>query len=144
MSAEAWQFFAAVVGIVSAAYVILEKVFWGSHALANKFAKLKDDTSKEVGELRKDFTERVDRYESNAGAGFERLTANLHFLQVGFLEFRVKMAEGYISKDDNRLMYVDFKQSLDRQFDDVKEQLRTGDQRMGRIEDLVASLRAEG
>lgn len=141
---ETWQLFAAIIGIVSAVYVILEKVFGGGNALASKFAKLKDDTTKEIGELRKDMTERVDRYESNAGSGFDRLTANLHLLQVGFLEFRVKMAEGYISKDDNRLMYVDFKQALDRQFDDVKEQLRNGDQRMGRIEDLVASLRAEG
>ena len=66
--------------------VVVEKIFGGGNGLANRFAKLKDDTSKDIMDLRRDLTNRVDLYEDNFKVGLDAITSNIHALQLAALE----------------------------------------------------------
>lgn len=76
--------------------VAAEKLFGGGNGLANRFSKLKEDTTKDISDLRRELTLRVDEYEDNYKVGLDAITSNIHALQLAALDFRAKMAEEYV------------------------------------------------
>lgn len=121
------EYVAIGISSITLALLILEKTFGGGNSLAAKFAKLDKDSTAENAKLRLELTTRVDEYEDNYGVGIDAIRSNIHAMQLALLEFRAKIAEDYLHKDDYAAGIVD-----------VKSQLRDGlnriEERLGRIE----------
>lgn len=94
----------AVIAVSLSAITLLvmvgEKLFGGGNRLAAMFAKLDKETTAAIADMKSKLTERVDTYEDNYRIGLEAITANIHAMQIGLLEFRAKMAEEYMHKGD--------------------------------------------
>lgn len=117
---------ALLISVLMFAVVALEKVFGGGNGLANRFHKLRDDTTKDIADLRRDLTQRVDEYEDNYKVGLDAITANIHALQMAALEFRAKMAEEYVRQGG---------------LDHIEKRMSDGfekvERRMGELQDMI-------
>lgn len=103
-----------------------EKLFGGGNALAAKFHALDKETTAAIAAARTELLARVDLYEDNYKVGMDAVTANIHQLREGLLEFRAKMAEQYVAKGG---------------LDDIKADMRRGfeavERRMGELQDMI-------
>lgn len=120
----------AAVGISLTTLIIMvgEKLFGGGTALAAKFAALDKDTTANIARLERDLTRRVDEYEDNYGVGMEAAKANIHAMQIALLEFRAKMAEDYMHKNDYAAGIMEIRTQLRESFEKMEN-------RLGRIEE---------
>lgn len=107
-------------------YTLGEKLFGGGNALAAKFHKLDKETTAANTVLRAELMAKIDTHESNYRVGIDAITANIHALQLGLLEFRAKMAEEYVAKGG----LDDIKADMRRGFDSVER-------RMGELQDMI-------
>lgn len=103
-----------------------EKLFGGGNALAAKFHKLDKETTAANTLLRTELLAKIELYEDNYKVGMDAITANIHALQMGLLEFRAKMAEQYVAKGG----LDDIKADMRRGFDDVGK-------RMSELQDMI-------
>lgn len=103
-----------------------EKIFGGGNALAAKFHKLDKETTAAIAAVESKLTSKIDEYEDNYKVGMDAITANIHQLREGLLEFRAKMAEQYVAKGG----LDDIKADVRRGFDDVNR-------RMSELQDMI-------
>jgi uncharacterized protein YPO0396 len=114
-----------------------EKLFGGGNALAAKFAALDKETTASMARLERELTGRVDAYEDNYGVGIEAIKANIHAMQLALLEFRAKMAEDYMHKNDYAAGINEVRSQLRDSFKKVED-------RLGRIEESMHGQHSNG
>jgi len=107
-------------------FVVVEKIFGGGNGLANRFHKLKEDTTKDIADLRRDLVQRVDEYEDMYKVGLDAITSNIHALQLAALEFRAKMAEEYVRQGGL--------EHIEKRMSDGFEKV---ERRMGELQDMI-------
>lgn len=106
--------------------VLAKDLFSGGNKLASAFGLLKEKTTKEITDLRLEFLEKIELRDSNAKVGFEAITANIHALQMGLLEFRVKMGEEYMRRDSYYKASDELKKDFKEKHDDLKAEMHQG------------------
>lgn len=121
-----------IVSALTLVVIVLEKVFGGGNALAAKFAKLDKDTTKEISELRRELSLKVDEYEDNYGVGVDSIKASIHQIQMGLLEFRAKMAEEYMHKRDYASGITDVRREVHEGFEKMEKRLERMENSMHR------------
>ena len=125
---------AVIASIIVLAISVAKDIFGSGNKLAARFASLEKQTTADITALRMEFIEKSDRYSANSRVGFDAITANIHALQLGFSEFRAKMAEEYMRtpnfnkaidevKKDFNDRHNDLKSDVHRGFQETKEQL---------------------
>lgn len=109
------------VSIISALYVVGEKLFGGGNKLAAKFgslelkhtqdiaaikekhaqdmAEIHNKHAEQLAQIRNEFYQRTETSDSNTRMGIQTITNNIHILEKGVLEFRAKMAEEYMRRE---------------------------------------------
>jgi hypothetical protein len=122
------EYIALGVSVLTLLLLTGKEIFGGGNALAAKFAELDKSTTTEISKLRVELTARVDNYEDNYGVGLDAIKSSIHAMQLGLLEFRAKMAEDYMHKDDYAAGITDVKSQLRDSFKKVED-------RLGRIEE---------
>jgi len=130
---EVLPFIAIAFSGVTLLVLVGEKTFGGGNALAAKFHTLDKETTEAIAQVRKELNLRIDEYERVVTVGFEAVRANIHAMQIGLLEFRVKIAEelhAYIRKDDYNAGINEVKR-------DVQHGFRSVDDRLGQLQDLI-------
>lgn len=110
-----------------------EKLFGGGNALAGKFHRLDKETTAAIALVRNELNAKIDEHEDNYKIGADAVTANIHALQMGLLEFRAKMAEQYVAKGG----LDDIKADMRRGFDDVNR-------RMSELQDMIMWVQPPG
>lgn len=103
--------------------LVVEKVFGGGNALAAKFAKLDKETTQAIAGLRAELSVKVDEYEDNYAVGLDSIKSSIHAMQLALLEFRAKMAEDYMHKQDHSLWVADVRRELHEGFAQVEKRL---------------------
>lgn len=127
---ETAGYFAIGISVITLLVMLGEKIFGGGNALAAKFAALDKDTMAAVAELRREMTKRVDEYEDNYAVGADALKTNIHAMQIALLEFRAKMAEDYLHKNDYAAGVAEIRSQIRAGFEQMEK-------RLGRIEEGV-------
>lgn len=144
MTAETTAILAVCFAAAAFIVQVVEKIFGGGNALANKFHALETQTrtdiagvtakfSTDVAAVRNELNSKIDEYEKVATVGFDAIRANIHAMQIGLLEFRSKMSDDlhmYIRKDDYNAGIGDIKRDVQNGFRNVEE-------RMGQLQDLI-------
>lgn len=121
------------VALMSLFVVVAEKLWGGGNALAAKFHTLDKETIAAIASVRFDLNNRIDEYEKVGTVGFEAIRANIHAMQLGLLEFRVKISDElhlYIRKDDYNSGVGDVKREMQNGFKSMED-------RMGQLQDLI-------
>lgn len=120
---DALQWAAIALSALTLILLVLEKTFGGGNSLAAKFAALDKEITAEMAKLRLDVTTRVDQYEDNYAVGLDAIKANIHAMQIGLLEFRAKMAEDYVHKNDHSAGLSELKRDVRDGFERVEKRL---------------------
>lgn len=130
---ETLPYIAVAMSALTLAILVLEKVFGGGNALANKFRDLEKETTAAIAEVRRELAGRVDNYEHQSSVGFEAMRSGITEMKMALLEFRATVSENlhmYIRKDDYNTGIGDIKRDLQAGF-------RSVDDRMGQLQDLI-------
>lgn len=117
--------------------VLAKDLFNGGNKLASAFSLLKEKTTKDITDLRLEFLEKIELRDTNAKVGFEAITANIHALQMGLLEFRAKMAEEYMRRDSYYKASEELKKDFKDKHDDLKAATQEG---FKRLEDQIGAV----
>lgn len=148
MSAETLATIATCIAILSGAYVIGEKIFGGGNKLAAKFGSLELQTTNDINALSASTThaintlsaqtttaisgmrlethEKFEQRDNERRIGLDAITSNIHALQTGLLEFRVKMAEEYMRRDSYYKASEELKNDFKEKHDDLKAEMHQG------------------
>ena len=130
---ELLPYVAILISGLTLVILVVEKVFGGGNALANKFHQLDKEIRTAVTEVRIELANKVDNYENQAVTGFETTRANIHAMQLALLEFRARISEDlhtYMKKDDYNQGIAELKRDLQAGF-------RSVDGRIGQLQDLI-------
>lgn len=126
MSSETIALIALAVSIVVSLLGFGEKIFGGGNKLARAFAELDKKKTEEITLLRNEFYQRVETHDGNYRVGLDAITANIHAMQLGLLEFRAKMAEDYMRRDSYYKASEDLKRDFKEKHDDLKDDMNKG------------------
>lgn len=130
---EALPYIAVGMSALTLIILVVEKVFGGGNALANKFHALEKDTVTAISELRKEMDGRVDNYVQQSTVGFESMKSGIVEMKMALLEFRATVSENlhsYIRKDEYNSGIGEIKT-------DVQNGFRSMENRMGQLQDLI-------
>lgn len=121
---EVLQYVVYALSIISAIYVIVEKIFGGGNALATKFA----DLEKRMTERQRLSEERMQTQTSesskNTSVGIDAINANIHRMEISFLTFRAQMAEEYLRREDYYKTIDEFKTDVKDANRETREEMR--------------------
>lgn len=123
MEGNAVAIIAVCLSAITLIVMVGEKLFGGGNKLATMFAKLDKETTAAIASLRSDMATKVDNYEDNYRVGMAAITANIHAMQIGLLEFRAKMAEEYMHKGDYGAGVKEIKTDMREGFDRIEKRL---------------------
>jgi hypothetical protein len=126
------------------AFMIIEKTFGGGNKLANEFHKLDKRITNDVTSLRNEFLQHIDLNNTNYRVGLDAITANIHALQLGLLEFRAKMAEDYMRRDSYHKASDELKRDFKEANQDLKTDMQDGLERIEKQLDAMAQAIEEG
>lgn len=124
---------AIIISGLTLVLIVIEKLFGGGTALANKFHELERVTNVSIAEVRKELINKVDNYESQSSVGFEAMRSGVTEMRIALSEFRATVAEqlhAYIRKDDYNAGISDIKR-------DVAEGFRGVGERIGQLQELI-------
>lgn len=136
---EAIPYIAIGISAITLAVLVVEKVFGGGNALANKFHVLEKDTAIAIAELRREMDGRVDNYVQQSTVGFESMKSGIVEMKIALLEFRATVSENlhsYIRKDEYNSGIGEIKT-------DVQNGFRSMENRMGQLQDLILYVNPE-
>lgn len=112
--------------IASSLATLGEKLFGGGNKLASKFASLERNTTTEINSLRMEFVTSRETSDANSRVGMDAITANIHRMELGLLEFRAKMAEDYMRRDSYYKASEELKRDFKEKHDDLKHEMHQG------------------
>lgn len=124
---------AVAVSSLTLILLIVEKVFGGGNALANKFHALEKETGLALAAVRNELVTKVIEYEKQGSVGFDTARSGITEIRMGLLELRAHTSESlhaYIRKDDYNAGISEIKR-------DVREGFERVDNRLGQLQDLV-------
>lgn len=143
MSPETVSLLALGLTVITTIGVLIEKAFGGGNRLSNRFATHEKETLLAITKLQDAFYARCDTNNENHRVGFEAMSANIHALQIGFLEFRAKMAEEYMKSDSYYKASEGIKQDFKSKNDELKSDMKEGFARLEKtLSDITQSIEA--
>lgn len=137
MSPETVSLLALGLTLITTIGVFVEKAFGGGNKLSNRFATHEKETLLAITKLQDAFYARCDTNNENHRVGFEAITANIHALQLGFLEFRAKMAEEYMRRDSYYKASEEIKADFKTKHDELKSDMKTA---FARVEGTLSNM----
>lgn len=124
---------ALAVSSLTLVILVIEKVFGGGNALANKFHALEKETSVAILAVRNDFMTKLTDYQQLSSTGFDATRSSITEIRIGLLELRAHTSESlhmYIRKDDYNAGISEIKRDMREGFDRVYA-------RLGELQDTV-------
>lgn len=140
------QYIPYITGIMSVGtflYVIAKDLFYGGNALANRFAKLKEETDNKLELARIDYQTRLDEYANNTRVVTNQILTNIALLEKGIMEFRLNMSENYMKRDSYYRASEELKRDYKEKNEELKSDMKEGFSRVERaLSDMSQAIEA--
>lgn len=117
---------AIIISVIVLLISLGKDLFGGGNKLASKFSGLKEETTAKITALRMEFVTSRETSDANSRIGMDAITANIHRMELGLLEFRAKMAEDYMRRDSYYKASEELKRDFKEKHDDLKEDVSRG------------------
>lgn len=150
MEATTVAYLAAAISGLSVVYLMAKDIFGAGNSLASKFASYERaaelkfaSIDNRLMQMRLDFQHDISEQVKQSRIGLEAITANIHQLREGLLEFRAKMAEDYMRRDSYYKAADEVKKDFKERNDELRKDMHENFDRIEKqLDDMTQAIEA--